>query len=138
MNVKPSSMSTVAIGLAIVVLLLGVTLWTSPWKEDTTGAAKGGGAAVAVKVDKALSDKGKSLAGSNGCTSCHTIDGGSGAGPTWAGLWGAQGQTLGKEVDTAYIVSIVTKPPAAMASYQGKFTDADGEAVAEYIKSLAQ
>lgn len=138
MNVKPSSMPMVAAGLAVLVLLVGVSLWTSPWKEDTTGAATAGGTKTAVKVDEALSNEGKTLAESNGCTSCHTIDGGSGAGPTWAGLWGAQGATLGKTVDTAYVVSILKTPPAAMASYQGKFNDADGKAVAEYIKSLAQ
>ena len=38
---------------------------------------------------KKLSNDGKTLAESNGCTSCHTIDGGAGAGPTWAGMWGA-------------------------------------------------
>lgn len=135
MNVKPSSMPGIAAGLAIVVAIVGVMLWTSPWKEDTTGAPAGG--AVAVEYDEKLANDGKTLAESNGCTSCHTIDGGSGAGPTWAGMWGAAG-ARGGTVDTAYVVDILANPPAAMASYKGKFSEADSEAIAEYIKSLAQ
>lgn len=138
MNLKPSSMPMVAAGLAVLVLLVGVSLWTGPWEEDTTGAAGAGGTATAVKVNEELSEKGKTIAASNGCTSCHTTDGGSGAGPTWAGLWGAKGQAFGGTVDEAYVVKVLKTPPAAMASFQGKFNDADGKAVAEYIKSLAQ
>ncbi|MBI5310146.1 MAG: c-type cytochrome [Actinobacteria bacterium] len=138
MNVKPSSMPLVAAGLAVLVAIVGVALWTSPWEEDATGGAAGGPAASSeVKYDEKLAGSGKSLAESNGCTSCHTIDGGSGAGPTWAGLWGAQGAKGGK-VDTAYIVDILENPPAAMASYKGKFSEADSKAIAEYVKSLAQ
>lgn len=131
MNSNTVNMKSVAgylaVGLAVVVGLL----WFSPW--DSGEATKTAG--PAVKVDEKLSAEGEKLATANGCTGCHTIDGGGGAGPTWAGLFGATGKQ-GGTVDEAYIVKIVTQPPAAMASYQGKFTEADGKAVAEYIKSL--
>lgn len=138
MNVKPSSMPLVAIGLAVVVAIAGVSLWTSPWEEKPAAPAAGAATgAVAVKYDEKLAATGKTLAESNGCTSCHTIDGGSGAGPTWAGLWGAKGARGGK-VDTAYIVDILANPPAAMSSYKGKFSEAESKEIAEFLKSLAQ
>jgi cytochrome c oxidase subunit 2 len=132
MNSNTVNMKSVAgylaIGLAVVVGLL----WFSPW--DTGSETKGGGGAP-VEYDKALAAEGETLSTSNGCTGCHTIDGGAGAGPTWQGLFGATGKQ-GGEVDEAYIVKVVTQPPAAMATYQGKFTEEDGKAIAEYIKSL--
>lgn len=135
MNVKPSSMPTVAAGLAVVVLLVGVVLWFMPSSGDEASTA--GKAAVAVKVDKAVAAKGEKLAQSNGCTSCHSIDGSAGAGPSWAGLWGTKGVTLGKTVDTAYVVAILKTPPPVMSNFQGKFSPEESEEIAEYIKSLA-
>jgi cytochrome c oxidase subunit 2 len=135
MNVKPSSMPTVAAGLAVAVLIVGVVLWFMP--SSGNDAATAGGTAKAVKVDKALAAKGEKLSQSNGCTSCHSIDGSAGAGPSWAGLWGTKGVTLGKPVDTAYVVAILKTPPPVMSNFQGKFSPAESEEIAEYIKSLA-
>lgn len=137
MNVKPSSMPMVAAFLAVLVAIVGVTLWTGPWEDETADKAGPASGAPAVKYDEKLAATGKTLGESNGCVSCHTIDGGSGAGPTWAGMWGATGARGGK-VDTKYIVDILANPPAAMASYKGKFSDADSKAIAEYIKQLAR
>lgn len=65
-----------------------------------------------------LSDAGKrgyELVTTNRCTSCHTIDGGAGAGPTWKGLAGSE-RTLsdGSTVvaDTAYLTRAIVDPKA--------------------------
>lgn len=133
MNSETVNMKAVAgylaIGLAVVVALL----WTSPW--DSGESATTGGTAVAVKVNKALATEGEQVSTSNGCTSCHTLDGNAGAGPTWKGMFGSTGKR-GGTIDEKYIVAIMAKPPAAMASFQGKITPAQAKALSEYIKSL--
>lgn len=133
MNSETVNMKAVAgylaIGLAVVVALL----WTSPW--DSGDTTKSGGGGTAVKVDKALASKGEQVATANGCTSCHTIDGNAGAGPTWQGLFGSTGKR-GGTVDEAYIAVTMKTPPAAMASFQGKISPEQAKALAEYIKSL--
>ncbi len=132
MNSNSVNMKSVAgylaIGLAVVVGLL----WFSPW--DTGSETKSGGGAP-VEFDKALASQGEKVATSNGCTGCHSIDGGGGAGPTWQGLWGSTGKQ-GGTVDEAYVVKIMKTPPPAMASFQGKINEEDSKAIAEYIKSL--
>ncbi|MFD2171842.1 cytochrome c oxidase subunit II [Tumebacillus lipolyticus] len=51
---------------------------------------------------------------SNGCTSCHTIDGGKSAGPTWKGLFGKTQIVNGQEVkvDEKYLEEAITTPDA--------------------------
>ena len=138
MSIKRNSMSMVALVLAALVVIGGVALWTSPWKAEEVKTTAKTGDDVHVKVDAKLAAQGKTLADSNGCTSCHTIDGGAGAGPTWAGLWGSNGKVTGKPVDEAYVAAILTTPPAAMTSFKGKFDEQQQAEIAEYIKSLAQ
>jgi cytochrome c oxidase subunit 2 len=137
MKVKPAYMPIIAFALAGVVLAAGVALWNHPWKFDET-PAQGGGGAVAVEFDKKLAAEGKTLSTSNGCTSCHTINGASGAGPTWQGLWGAKGVAFAGTVDVAYVEKVLKTPPAAMASFKGKFDKEQSDAIAEYIKSLSK
>jgi cytochrome c oxidase subunit 2 len=133
MNSETVNMKAVAgylaIGMAVVVALL----WTAPW--DSGDSTKAAGGATAVKVDKALASEGEQVSTANGCTSCHTIDGNAGAGPTWQGMFGSTGKQ-GGTVDEKYIVAIMAKPPAAMANFQGKISPAQAKAIAEYIKSL--
>lgn len=131
MNVKPSSMRLVAINFAAILAIVLAVLWVDPFGSDapvSTGKA--------VKTDAKLAATGKTLSTSNGCTSCHTTDGGSGAGPTWKGLFGSTGKR-GKEVDDAYLVETLKTPPAAMASFKGKFSEEEIKAIAEYVKSVS-
>lgn len=132
MNVKPSSMPLVAFNLAVVLAIVLAVLWIDPFGGDTQTANTG----KAVKADAKLAATGKTLSTSNGCTSCHTIDGGSGAGPTWKGLFGSTGKR-GKEVDDAYLVETLKTPPAAMANFKGKFSETDINAIVEYVKSVS-
>jgi cytochrome c oxidase subunit 2 len=76
---------------------------------------------VRKKVD------GPSVAIENGCTSCHTIDGGKSAGPTWKGLWGsekklANGQTV--KVDAEYIKESIINPGAKVVEGFGNMMPA--------------
>jgi cytochrome c2 len=59
--------------------------------------------------------KGKSLYTSLGCTSCHSLDGSSGIGPTFKGLYGSKVKlTNGKTVtaDDAYLLASIEDPDA--------------------------
>ena len=124
-----------AIDAGIIVALLFGFAWFHPW-SPTVETLPVQASGKAVKVDDDLASNGKALAESNGCTGCHTIDGGSGAGPTWKNLWGAQGKR-GTTVDLAYIQETMSNPKPAMLNFKGKFTEAQTAALAEYIKSLS-
>lgn len=88
---------------------------------------------------------GMSVALANGCTSCHTIDGGKSAGPTWKGLFGAEQTVNGKKVtvDEAYIKEAITNPNAAvpegfsptMPAFKD-LSDEEMQGLVDYIKSL--
>jgi len=59
--------------------------------------------------------RGRDLAQSKGCVACHTVDGRSGVGPTWKGLYGktetfADGSTA--LVDEAYLRGFIRDPKA--------------------------
>jgi cytochrome c oxidase subunit 2 len=82
---------------------------------------------------------------SNGCTSCHTIDGGKSAGPTWKGLFGKTQKVNGQDVavDEKYLEEAITNPDAKVPDgFQKGMMPAfqlEPEAlknVVEYIKSL--
>lgn len=75
---------------------------TSP---TTTGGAPSGGDVA----------KGKALYTSLGCSSCHSLDGSSGVGPTFKGLFGSKvtltnGQTV--TADDAYLLESIEDPDA--------------------------
>jgi cytochrome c oxidase subunit 2 len=62
-----------------------------------------------------LRARGRDLAQSKGCVACHTVDGRSGVGPTWKGLYGktetfADGSTA--LVDEAYLRGFIRDPKA--------------------------
>lgn len=133
----------VAMGLAVLVAAVFGTLYALP--DSTTAPAEGGGKAVAF--DKALADQGKEIAASNGCTSCHSLDGSKSVGPTWKGTFGTQADIGGKEVpvDAAFIAKAIEDPNAevrsgygpSMPSFEGKLSDEEITAIVEYIKSLS-
>jgi cytochrome c oxidase subunit 2 len=87
---------------------------------------------------------GQQLAG--GCTSCHSLDGSTGVGPSWLNLYGKQetltdGSTV--TVDDDYLKESILNPnakivegyPAAMPAYVN-FSDEELNLIIEYIKSL--
>jgi len=133
----------VAAGLAVVVAVVFGAIYAMPSKKETPAA---GGKAVAF--DQALADKGKSISSSNGCASCHSVDGTKGAGPSWKGTYGTQIDIGGGKrvaMNAAYIKTAIIDPNAqvvagfgpSMPSFKGKLSDGDIAAVVEYIKSLS-
>jgi cytochrome c oxidase subunit 2 len=83
-----------------------------------------------------------------GCKQCHSIDGTSGIGPTFKGLFGAKhAMTDGSMVlaDENYIRESIMEPQAkitagfdpVMPTYKGRLKDAEITAIIEYIKALA-
>lgn len=81
----------------------------------------------------------------NGCTSCHTIDGGKSAGPTWKGLFGKKQIVNGQEVtvDEKYLEEAIVQPdaktPEGYSTGMMPAFQMEPEAiknVVEYIKSL--
>lgn len=82
-----------------------------------------------------------------GCSTCHSIDGTRGQGPSWKAIYGAQHKmTDGKsfEVDENYIRESILQPQAKivagfegiMPSYQGQIRERQLVALIAYIKSL--
>lgn len=103
-------------------------------------------AATAAPAMTGLAAKGQEVAGAQGCLSCHTIDGTSGVGPTWQGLFGkeetlADGTTV--SVDEAYLKESITEPNAKLVEGFDSImppyalSDEDLEALVEYIKSVS-
>jgi cytochrome c oxidase subunit 2 len=105
------------------------------------------GTPVSKKSETAAT--GKELAAKNGCTGCHSVDGSSGVGPTWKGLFGKQVAvtTAGKErtvtADADYIKKSITDPKAdvvkgfspIMPAFS-QLSEKDLDALVEYIRSL--
>jgi mono/diheme cytochrome c family protein len=92
---------------------------------------------------------GAQIAREMGCSACHSIDGNPSVGPTWQGLFGRQrpladGSTV--TADEAYIRESILSPNAKIAQgfnpgimtqdFSDKLSDADIQAIIEYIKSL--
>jgi cbb3-type cytochrome c oxidase subunit III len=85
------------------------------------GAAKGG---------KVTATDGKSIFASAGCASCHTL--------ADAGATGTIGPSLDQaKPPQALVVERVTNGKGAMPSFKGQLTDAQIQAVAKYVSSVA-
>ena len=90
--------------------------------------------------------RGQALVAANGCAACHSVNGATGIGPTWRGLFGSEEQlTDGTTVivDEAYIAESIHDPQAKivegfetqlMPTYG--FTDAQIADLVAYIKTL--
>jgi cytochrome c oxidase subunit 2 len=110
--------------------------WLADQKQKQAEAAKAGGNA----------DNGKQLAAQFGCLTCHTVDGGVSAGPTWKGLYGADVQlTNGSTVkaDEAYLIESIKDPGAKVVKGFGNmmppFTQLNEQQMKDivaYIQSL--
>lgn len=96
---------------------------------------------------KPLDQLGASLYSNLGCSTCHSIDGTKGQGPSWKGIYGQEHMMSdGKKmlVDENYIRKSVLEPqamlvmtyPGIMPSYQGQIRERQLQALIAYIKTL--
>jgi len=93
-----------------------------------------------------LVQQGQSLYRSQGCLSCHSVDGSRNVGPTWQGLFGKT-ETLSDgsqvEVDAEYLIEAIVEPgasvvqgyPDVMPAYP-QLTQEELDALVAYIESL--
>ncbi len=109
-----------------------------------SGDASGGG----VEKVLSLADKGRKVYANYACLGCHTVDGKSGTGPTFKGLWGRTESIQGGgkvTVDENYLRESILNPNAKivagfpagqMPAFAGILKDDDVTAVIEFIKTL--
>lgn len=101
----------------------------------------------AVDEDVPPAERGEALVSRNGCQACHSADGSSGVGPSFAGLWNAERTFVDAEpliADENYIresileanAKIVDGYDPVMPSYQGVINDRQIDDIIEYIKTL--
>lgn len=95
-----------------------------------------------------LADKGRQVYGKWACIGCHSLDGKSGNGPTWKGLFGSQRKFNDGGTATAdenYIRESIWEPnkhivqgfePNKMPAFKGQITEEEVSAVIEFIKSV--
>ena len=91
--------------------------------------------------------QGRSIAESNGCFACHSLDGSRTVGPTWTNLWGSTVQMqdgTSLVVDEAYVRESILKPQAKIREGYGtemvpaELTDEEISAVVDFLKSQVQ
>jgi cytochrome c oxidase subunit II len=103
---------------------------------------------MAIAAEAALTPEGQGqlLSVKNGCVGCHSVDGSSGVGPTWFGLYGsevhlADGSTI--IADDAFITESILDPkakevagfsPTTMPAFE--LTDEEIANIIAYIKTL--
>jgi len=100
-------------------------------------------------VDESVppAERGEALVSQNGCNACHSVDGSSGVGPSFAGLWGSERTFQNAEpvsADENYIRESILESNAkilegydpVMPSYQGVINDQQIGDIIEYIKTL--
>jgi len=120
-------------------------------KEKTEAAttAKTGVTGV-MKHEEPHHSSGSALLNVKGCLACHTTDGTPKIGPTFKGVFGRKETVVrdGKEreivVDEAFIKQSILQPdidrvkgfPPIMPSQKGGLTDAEVDAIIEYLKAL--
>ncbi len=94
-----------------------------------------------------LWEGGQKLYSQRGCKQCHTIDGVSGIGPSFKGIWGRNEAMKGGAqvvVEENYIRESILNPQAkivagyepVMPTYQGRLKDKEITAIIEYLKTL--
>jgi len=129
-----------AMGLIAVLLLWGCG---QNKNQSNTSTDNDTSTTTQTNVDVASVETGKTLAAQ--CLGCHTIDGSTGVGPSWKGLFGKT-ETLDDDstvvVDEAYLKESISDPTAKVVKgYQGimaayQFEDSELDALIAYIKSL--
>lgn len=94
-----------------------------------------------------LWEAGEKLYRQRGCAQCHSVDGRSGTGPSFQGIWNKPAELEGGGsvlVDENYIRSSIVDPQAqivagyepVMPTYKGRLKDKEITAIIEYIKKL--
>jgi cytochrome c oxidase subunit 2 len=95
-----------------------------------------------------LTELGARLHKTKGCVACHSVDGATGTGPTWKGVWGtsrAFKDGASATADENYIRESILEPGKhivegysnQMPTFQGQLTDRELIALSTYIKSLS-
>lgn len=98
-----------------------------------------------IQVSGALAEQGLQLALDQGCVACHSLDGKSGIGPSWLGMYGRteilqDGTTV--VVDEDYIRESITQPSAKLVEgyenvmLQYPFTPQQLDALVEFSRQL--
>jgi cytochrome c oxidase subunit II len=108
--------------------------------------------AVPDKEGMSWTEVGQKIATTNGCFSCHSIDGSTGTGPTWKDLYGKTGHTMADgssvTVDDNYIIESIRQPnakvvtgfgpPSAMNAYSpAQLSDKYIRYIIAYQKSIS-
>jgi cytochrome c oxidase subunit 2 len=113
--------------------------WVNEENEELAAAEGGSGA-----------ERGQQVAELAGCTSCHSVDGSEGNGPTWLGLYGREetlddGSTV--VVDDDYLHRSIVEPGAQITAgfanimpptYGETLSEEEIGLLVEYIESLGQ
>lgn len=101
---------------------------------------------IAQEASQTPEGRGQALVAANGCAACHSINGATGIGPTWFGLFGRQevltdGTTV--TADEAYIHESIKAPQAKIVrGFENQlmpaygFTDEQINDIVAYIKTL--
>lgn len=124
--------------LAGLPVLLAILVILAACSDDGSGASL-------PDAGSELAERGRTLVQTAACTSCHSADGKSGAGPTWKGLAGSTVElTNGDTVvaDEAYLRESITDPnakvrkgyPPIMPST--KLDPDDLDAIVAYLQEL--
>lgn len=140
-----SSWSEGALALVIVALIgVGLFVFTGESLSDEPDPGDD-----VITIDPEAAARGLTLAESQGCLQCHTIDGAVASGPTWKGLAGSSRPlTDGTEVlaDDAYLFSSIIDPHSQVVDgyeaimptfYADQLSEQQIDDLVEYIKSLA-
>jgi cytochrome c oxidase subunit 2 len=112
------------------------------------GACGGGDDGTPEPPLSAAGERGKAVAQSNGCFSCHTTDGARSTGPTWLDLAGSERELEGGETvvaDDAYLASAIVDPRAQvvegyaniMPVYERQLSDDELADVIAYLRDLS-
>lgn len=139
-NVQEEEIQKYDVDLAAMKEEARQTLADKQAKKQAAEAASAGAQITAAK--------GKEIAASNACTTCHSADGSKGVGPTWKNLYGhevklASGETV--IADEAYLTESIVNataktvagyPEGAMANFS-YLSSTDIENIIAYIKSLS-
>lgn len=105
------------------------------------------GELAAIGTDPAA--RGERWASTNGCRSCHSVDGTANVGPTWRGLFGKTVELMDGRfvvVDDAYLYAAIVSPNAQVAkdstpnvmpqTYEGSLSDDQIADIIAFIKTL--
>jgi cytochrome c oxidase subunit II len=100
----------------------------------------------AEKASQTPEGRGQALVVANGCAACHSINGASGIGPTWFGLFGSQVELTDGSVvtaDEAYLHESIKSPQEKIVrGFENQlmptygFTDEQIDDIVAYIKTL--